>query len=206
MSRVCVYIDGFNLYFGLKSKGWRKHYWLDLRSLAGCLLKPGQQLEKVHYFTARIKSDGHNHKDLQRQNTYLEALDTLPGLQTHYGQFLEKQHQCRNCGARWIGYEEKMTDVNIAVQMLTDAFEDRFDTAILVSGDSDLTTPIKTLRNQFPDQYLIVAFPPHRHSKELSMAAPTSFQVGEAKLRQSHLPPSVTRQDGYRLERPDTWR
>jgi len=71
---------------------------------------------------------------------------------------------------------------------------------------SDLTTPIKTLRNQFPDKYLIVAFPPHRHSKELSMAAHTSFQVGEAKLRQSHLPPSVTRQDGYRLERPDTWR
>lgn len=24
------YIDGFNLFFGLRSKGWRKYYWLDL--------------------------------------------------------------------------------------------------------------------------------------------------------------------------------
>ena len=30
MSRVIVYIDGFNLYFALRSKGWRKYYWLDL--------------------------------------------------------------------------------------------------------------------------------------------------------------------------------
>jgi hypothetical protein len=30
-----------------------------------------------------------------------------------------------------------MTDVNIAVQMLNDAFADRFDLAILISGDSE---------------------------------------------------------------------
>ena len=28
--RVAVYIDGFNLYYGLKSKGWSRYYWLDL--------------------------------------------------------------------------------------------------------------------------------------------------------------------------------
>ncbi len=29
MDRVIVYIDGFNLYFGLKSKGWRRYFWLN---------------------------------------------------------------------------------------------------------------------------------------------------------------------------------
>jgi hypothetical protein len=62
MNRVCVYVDGFNLYFGLKSKGWRKHYWLNLEALSTSLLKPGQRLETVHYFTSRIRINGNNPK------------------------------------------------------------------------------------------------------------------------------------------------
>jgi len=34
MDRVIAYVDGFNLYFGLKSKGWRRYYWLNPRALA----------------------------------------------------------------------------------------------------------------------------------------------------------------------------
>jgi hypothetical protein len=29
--RVVAYVDGFNLYFGLKADRGRKHLWLDLR-------------------------------------------------------------------------------------------------------------------------------------------------------------------------------
>ena len=29
MNVICD-IDGFNLYHGLRSKGWKKYYWLDL--------------------------------------------------------------------------------------------------------------------------------------------------------------------------------
>ena len=47
MSRVIVYIDGFNLFFGLRSKGWRKYYWLDFARLAQTLIKPAQQLEEL---------------------------------------------------------------------------------------------------------------------------------------------------------------
>jgi hypothetical protein len=32
--RVIAYIDGFNLYYGLKDKGWRRYYWLNLNSLS----------------------------------------------------------------------------------------------------------------------------------------------------------------------------
>ena len=52
--RVIVYVDGFNLYYGLKSKGWRRYYWIDMRRLAENLLLPGQVLAAVRYFTARI--------------------------------------------------------------------------------------------------------------------------------------------------------
>jgi hypothetical protein len=34
--------------------------------------------------------------------------------------------------------------------MLADAFEDRLDTALVISGDSGLTTPIRPVRESFP--------------------------------------------------------
>lgn len=205
MNRVMVYVDGFNLYFGLRSKGWRKYYWLDLIALAQALLKPGQRLQGVHYFTSRIRANGRNVSDMQRQTAYLEALGTLPGLQSHFGHYLEKPRQCRQCGAQWMDYEEKMTDVNIAVQLLADAFDDRFDTALLISGDSDLTTPVCKLRAQFPAKRLIVAFPPDRQSFQLKKAGNATFTIGEANLRQSQLPPQVPRADGFILQRPAHW-
>ena len=39
MERVIAYVDGFDLYFGLKSKGWRRYYWLNIQTLAQNLLK-----------------------------------------------------------------------------------------------------------------------------------------------------------------------
>lgn len=205
MHRVMVYVDGFNLYFGLRSKSWRKYYWLDLVALASSLLKPYQTLSGVQYFTSRIRTNGRNVADMQRQTTYLEALGTLPQLQLFFGHYLEKQKQCRQCGATWMDYEEKMTDVNIAVQLLTDAFSDQYDTALLISGDSDLTTPIKMLRTQFPTKKVIVVFPPDRQSFELKKVANATFTIGEAKLRQSQLPPQVQRADGFILQRPVHW-
>lgn len=205
MKRVMVYVDGFNLYFGLRSKQWRRYYWLDLVALGNALLKPDQQLAQVHYFTSRIRTNAHNTSDVQRQNTYLEALATLPEVQIHYGHYLEKPKQCRSCGAQWMDYEEKMTDVNIAVQMLSDAFADRFDTALLISADSDLTTPVKQLRNLFPNKRVIAVFPPNRRSFDLGNAANGSFTLGEANLRQSQLPNNVTRADGFVLQRPTHW-
>jgi len=205
MKRVMAYVDGFNLFFGLRSKGWKKYYWLNLYAMAKALLKPGQMLASVHFFTARLLDAGNNAPDRQRQNTYLEALFSVSGVQTHFGQYLEKPGRCHQCGARWVTYEEKMTDVNIAVQMLSDAFDDRFDTAFLVSADSDLTTPVRQLRQRFPDKRVIAVFPPGRQSYELKKTASGYLHLGADKLRQSQLPPQVKRSDGFVLERPPSW-
>ena len=41
--RVIAYIDGFNLYFGLREARLRHCYWLNVAALVGNLLKPHQQ-------------------------------------------------------------------------------------------------------------------------------------------------------------------
>jgi len=204
MTRVASYVDGFNLYFGLKHSGFKRHYWLDVATLSRQLLKPGQTLAATHYFTARIRSNGHNGADQKRQNTYLEAL-ALQGVRCQFGQYLTKTRHCRKCGATWPDYEEKMTDVNIAIQLVCDAFDDAFDTALIVSGDSDLTTPIRRVLERFPGKRVVVAFPPARHSAELQRCASGYLTIGEDKLRASQLPDTLTKPDGYTLRRPATW-
>ena len=206
MLRVISYIDGFNLYFGLRAKGWKKYYWLNLVSLTQALTKPGQQFVKCHYFTARINASGYQSQDAHRQSIWLDALGTLPDLTLHYGHYLPKTARCKQCGAEWTTYEEKMTDVNIAAQLLTDAYENRFDVALVVSGDSDLTTPIRLLKDRFPDKRIIVVFPPARRSAELKKTAHGSIVLGEDKLRHNLLPELITTQTGFILTRPQQWR
>jgi hypothetical protein len=69
--RVVVYIDGFNLYNGLKDKHGRKYMWLDLQRLAARLLLPEQQLVRVNYFSARIRGA---EPSADRQAAYIDAL------------------------------------------------------------------------------------------------------------------------------------
>lgn len=206
MQKVIAYVDGFNLYFGLRDKGWRKYYWLDLVTLVQSLLKPDQVYTETHYFTSRIRVAGNNSSDTKRQSIYLDALATLPSLTTHEGHYLQKNMKCHTCGATWFTYEEKMTDVNIAAQLLTDAFDNRFDVALIISGDSDLTTPVQRIRQRFPAKRIIIALPPGRHSHQLTQAANGAFTIGEAKLRKSQLPEQVATSNGYILQRPVHWR
>ena len=206
MERVIAYVDGFNLYFGLKSKGWQRYYWLDIPRLVGNLLRPNQQLVETKYFTSRVSASASDRDKPKRQNTYLEALQTRPNLSIFFGHYLQQPFTCNRCGATWQKYAEKMTDVNIATELLTDAFQDRFDTAMLISGDSDLTAPIRTVRRVFPEKRVVVAFPPDRQSVELAKAASTSFHIGRAKIADSQLPDQVVKPDGYVLQRPAKWK
>lgn len=203
--RVIVYIDGFNLYYGLRSRGWRHYLWLDLRRLSENLLRPTQRLEAVRYFTARISAEQHDPDRPKRQNLYLEALETLTGLGIHYGSYITKDHRCPACGATTKTFEEKMTDVNIAVEMLCDAQDNAFDTAIVVSADGDLVGPINAVRNRFPEKRVVVAFPPGRRSFGLRQVATGYFNIGQDAVRNSQLPDQIAKPEGYVLKRPPSW-
>ena len=205
MERVAVYVDGFNLYYGLRSRGWRRYYWLDLRRLSKKLLTPQQSLTAVRYFTARISSEPDDRDKPVRQNVYLEALATLPDLQVHYGYHVARKQRCPRCGATRQTYEEKMTDVNIAVELLGDAQDDVFDTAIVVSGDGDLASPVRAVEERYPGKRVIVAFPPGRHSAGLRSAAAGYFTIGRDMCRDSQFPDRVIKAGGHVLVRPQGW-
>lgn len=206
MNRVMGYIDGFNLFYGLRDSGLRRYYWLDPARLIQNLLKPGQELAGVRYFSARISQNPADAGKHLRQQTYLEAIETVPSVETVYGHYLSKTKSCLRCGASWQQSEEKMTDVNIAVRLLCDAMDDSFDTAMIVSADSDLVPPVQLIHSRFPVKRVIVASPPDRHSLRLASVANASFVIGRKKLQDSQLPNELTKPDGYVLKRPSQWR
>lgn len=213
-NRVIAYVDGFNLYFGLKAKGWRRYYWLDLPKLAENLLRAEQQLLALKYFTARIAGPaggdprhraGRIEASRRRQTVWLEAIGSCELATIFEGHYLGKDVEYHNCGSVWRTHEEKMTDVQIATQILVDAFADRFDTALIISADSDLVPPIQAVREYFSEKRIVVAFPPARQSYQLRQVAHASFPIGEAKLRKSLLPINIVKSDGHTITRPPEW-
>ncbi|TCO65097.1 NYN domain-containing protein [Actinocrispum wychmicini] len=203
MVRVAVYVDGFNLYFGLRAKYDRKYLWLDLQTLAASLLRRDQTLEQVTYFTARVRNDLQGE---QRQSDYLDALrERSPLVEIKDGRFQEKSRRCHRCGSAWSVFEEKETDVNIAVALLADAVRDCFDTALVVSADSDLCPAVRETKNLFPMKRIIAAFPPSRHSAELKRVVDGFMFIGDDKIRQAQLPDEVVTKAGIILRRPKHW-
>lgn len=149
--RTYIYIDGFNLYYGLL-KG-TAYKWLDLKKLCGLLLDTSQnEILKIKYFTALVKPRTQNSLQHVRQQTYLRALKTVPEIDTIKGKFLT--HEVNMPLADGSGYvkviktEEKQSDVNIAVHMLNDAYKDKYDLAILISNDSDLSEALRIIKEE----------------------------------------------------------
>ena len=202
MNVIC-YVDGFNLYHGLRSKGLQRYYWLDLWKLTERFLLPNQELREVVYCTSRVKKNPPSRK---RQRLYIDALEAFrPNIKTLYGHYLAKEIRCRRCGLTYLRHEEKMTDVNIANQLLIDAFDNKFDTAILISGDSDLVPSIRTIRERFPEKRVFTLFPPNRTSKKLISDSHGFRNLNEKAIAQSQLPDLITNIKGKLIIRPPEW-
>lgn len=200
--RVIAYIDGYNLYFGLLDARLQTSRWLDLRAVCTALLKPRQRLDLVRYFTTSVRNDPTAAK---RQAMFIDALRARGGIEVDFGLFRSKPVTCRNCNTQWTKHEEKRTDVNIAVRLLNDAHDDRFDMAMVISGDSDLVPIVESIRDRFPCKRVIVASPPKRWSTDLAQSANAAFQVSRAAIRSNRLPDPVVTPEGVRLRAPRGW-
>jgi hypothetical protein len=98
---------------------------------------------------------------------------------------------CRQCGNVWTSYEEKETDVNIAVSLVADAAAAASDIALIISADSDLCPAIRTARSLNPGRGISAAFPPRRSSFEIRSLIRGAFTIAAVDLRNSILPDTV---------------
>jgi len=85
-------------------------------------------------------------------------------------------------------HEEKQTDVNIAVKIVADAAEDKFDKAVIVSADTDLIPAIKTVHKIRPEKEIGVMFPVGRNSFELRQEADFIWKMKSKRLISCQFP------------------
>lgn len=213
MSRVCAYIDGFNLYYGsLKGSGER---WLDPRALLEKLISKGDTLEQVRYFTARVTDRNGVSASRLRQQTYLRALATLPMVSIHFGRFFETRKRARLVSPPAGGpvtaliykTEEKGSDVNLATFLLVDGFQGAYDKAAVVSNDSDLVEPIRQVRNVLGKPvavYLPTTNPGRSVSHHLKQVASYTREIRRGVLRASQLQTPLTDMHGQ-ITKPPAW-
>ncbi|MDX2018060.1 MAG: NYN domain-containing protein [Planctomycetota bacterium] len=202
MQRVVAYVDGFNLYFGLRSQGLRSAYWLDLGRAIRRLLERDEQLVGLKYFTSRISGPPDK---VRRQNDYLDALIAHESIEVFFGHYQSNPRTCRTCGATSVEPSEKQTDVNIAVELLKDAHQNAFDSAAIVSADGDLVPAVIAVRQLFPSKRLMAFFPPGRGSERLGAEVHTKRRIRPWLARACQLPDEVMGVDGFPRRRPQEW-
>lgn len=203
-----VYVDAFNLYYGsLKGTPYR---WLDVGALCARLL-PRDRINQIRYFTAAVSARPDDPGTRQRQQIYLRALETVPGLSIHYGHFLS--HVVRiplanppSRGPRTVAVvktEEKSSDVNLATFLLLDAFKRECDVAVVVSNDSDLKLPIEVAQHELGLRVGVVnPHPPARRSRALR---PTFLkQIRPSALAACQFPPELRDAKGV-IRKPRHW-
>lgn len=205
MSDLIVYVDGYNLFHGLRSRYHDDRYqWLDLVSLSR-LLRRGDNLVKVNYYTAPLKGTP---TAISRQQTYFGALQAAggPKLEIHQARYQTKTVECPKCKVRWHSYEEKETDVHMAVDLVADIATRSADSALVISGDSDLCPAILRAQRFNPAARIAMAFPPKRVSSKLQALLPDSFVIGDGRIKQAQLPEKITDSTGAVYQRPDGWK
>lgn len=137
--KVAVYIDGSNFYHYLKDEeiSFPKGVKFDFKAFVDFLVNDRNCISK-RYYTGIFRNVDNSSKsqDLVRgQQKFLSEIEK-DGFVVKRGRIMYDSGKTR----------EKGTDVKIATDLIIGAVDNLYDTAILVSSDTDLIPAIKYLR------------------------------------------------------------
>ncbi len=98
--------------------------------------------------------------------------------------------------------EEKGSDVNLAVQLVADAFRQAAQVFVVVSNDSDLTEPLRLVRHDLG--YTVGLVNPHRRPSQTLMRCRPSFtlRTSTTALGAAQFPDLIP---GTPLQKPHGW-
>lgn len=227
--RVIAYIDGFNLYYGIRAASrdsdrlWlinggdpsqclgRSLYWLDVRKLVLSQLQKHQELAAIKYFSAPrivpkrvVVNPDEFVESNERQRLYLEGIRTLAQVEVVLGWYAEKDPWRCECGIQTPVFEEKVTDVNIAVHLLEDAYHDRYDQAMVLSADADLVPAVQAAKRAGKEVILVLP-PGRKRAQHLRNVASHTRNIKIRSVRQMLLPERIDAGHGRTIACPVRW-
>lgn len=206
--RTYIYVDGFNLYYGSLRR--TSYKWLNLSSLFRDILQSHHQILKIKYFTARVSARPTNPYKPQRQDTYLRALQAhCEEVEVFFGHFLTNKIRAPlshpSNGPKVVEVlktEEKGSDGNLALHLLNDAWLDVYDSAIVVTNDSDIAEAMRLAKNR-SNKLLGLITPGAGHpSQQLMQHANFHRHIRMNSLKKNQLPSPIP---GTNITMPKNW-
>ena len=140
--RVAVFIDGSNLYHALRANFTRYDLkFADfIKKLCG-----GRHLFRAYYYNV-LQDPSQRAEAYREQQEFLSALRETPYLEVRLGGTKLSQGI----------HVEKGIDVMLVTDLLQFAWRDRYDVALLVSGDADFAYALQAIKNM--GKYVEVAY------------------------------------------------
>ncbi len=213
LKRTVVYIDGYNLYYGLLRGTSNK--WLDPVAFAKALLADDHDIIAVKYFTSRVNDNPKEASKKEHQEIYLRALSHWPKVKIVEGFYKSRdaklpfrKEPCKSCRpyADVVKTEEKRSDVNLAMAMMVDFHEDAADSFVVISGDADFIAPIEYIRHRGKKQVLVFN-PHHKMSGHLKKVATYYKDIPRELPASCQLPETFSYGTHDRtIHRPEAWR
>jgi len=169
--KTIVYVDGYNLYYGLLRRSPYK--WLDLYSLFhNHVLSNGVDVVEVRYYTAPVLGKMSDDPESQhRQRVYLQALRKMPPNKVKIieGKMVASTPYLRlvtpipaepaRTHAQVYTLNEKNTDVNLASDLITGAWTGAYAQAVICTNDTDISGALAAVRSHHPDIVLGLVAP-----------------------------------------------
>jgi len=211
--RVIAYIDGLNLFYScLKGTPYK---WLDLEKFCKSYLKPNQELVAIKYFSALVSSFKGDLSRTLRQDIYIQALRSNPQIEVQLGYFSIRRTKMPEAKdffenekitpVEVAKTEEKGTDVNLAVQLVADAFHDRFDYAMLISNDSDMAHAIHIATKDCKKRVGLYINRKATSFKVLHESVNYIGRITPKILDASQLPNTINLPNGKIIKKPSDW-
>jgi uncharacterized LabA/DUF88 family protein len=173
-----IFVDGSNFHINQRHAGISHR--IDLNRLAR-RLTTGCRLVKLHYYTSPLPDPSSS--GYRAQQRFFAQIERSSRIELVLG-----RHEPRidpETGRRY--HVEKETDVNLAVDMVVGAYQDRYDAAILVAGDSDYVRAVTALREK-GKELVWCPLPQQRRIDQLARLADRTIELNEKFLRTCSLP------------------
>ena len=205
--RTTIYVDGLNLYYRiLRGSNFK---WLNLSQLFATLLDPKYKINHINYYYANVKILPFNPGAPERQNVYLNALKTLKNVNLVKGGFSKKYVEKHlsmqpHDPVKVIIAQEKGSDVNLATNLLNDAWKNKYDAAFVVSCDPDLKEGMRLVKQEFTCKEVNLITPGLRKnaSRELYALADHHLEIKTKDLRVAQFPNTI---GGTNITKPSLW-
>ncbi len=215
INRVSFIVDGFNLYHSVRIANRclkKSTKWLNISKLCGAYLSPIRDiikeqttLQNIYYFSALAKHiEPADPYVTERHKSFIQCIKDT-GVIVQLGRFKPKEIKCHHCKKIFIKHEEKETDVAIGLKVFEIFHKDECDTAVLVTGDTDLATVISSGKRIFPPKKILFLFPAFRGNRELAQLAPGSLKIKPKRYAQYQFPDPYVLSDGKAISKPVSW-